>query len=221
MSIRTRVILVLTAALVLTTIMAACSSGPTTVEIVETTKAQNKIDNATATAEVIIARGGDPNEVEVEVGSGSAAEKAAQEQAATATAQAAEGIIKESVGGASDDELAQGAAFEVEVPDGPALTGVIEVQILSRGAEGTVFEPPVIKIATGETVTWINDRRSASSTTADPGQDEEWDSDDLHKGPFDKEPPSFAHQFTTEGCFTYHSRFSGDTATGAVCVVTE
>ena len=67
MSIRTRTIFVLAAALMLTTIIAACSTGPTTVEIVETTKAQNKIDNATATAEVIIAQGGDPDKVEVSV----------------------------------------------------------------------------------------------------------------------------------------------------------
>ena len=61
MSIRTRVILVLAATLALTTIMAACSSGPTTVQIVETTKAQNKLDNAEATRQAVIDAGGDPD----------------------------------------------------------------------------------------------------------------------------------------------------------------
>ena len=43
----------------------------------------------------------------------------------------------------------------------------------------------------------------------------------MNKGPFDKENPSFDHTFTVEGCFTYTSQFSGDTAIGAVCVVAE
>lgn len=219
MSIRNRVILVLAGALALTTIMAACASGPTTVEIVETTKAQNKLDNAEATRQAIIAAGGDPDAtVQVQIDDNSAAAAANADRAATATALAEEGIVSEGVGGGSGDDLAQGAAFEVEVPEGPALTGLIEVEILSLGAEGTIFQPDIIKVAAGETVTWLNDRRSASSTTSDPGQDEEWDSGDLHKGPFDKEIPSFSHTFTTTGCFTYHSRFSGDTGVGAVCV---
>jgi plastocyanin len=107
------------------------------------------------------------------------------------------------------------------IPEGPALTGVIEVDIPARGAEGVLFDPAVIKIAVGSTVRWSHDRRSASSSTSDPGQAEEWDSGDLQKGPFDKENPSFDHMFTVEGCFTYTSVFSGDTAVGAVCVVAE
>ena len=219
MSIRTRVILVLAAALVLTTIMAACSSGPTTVQIVETTKAQNKLDNAQATRQAVIDAGGDPDAtVQVQISGDSAAARANEERAATATAQAEAGVVAVGVG---SSELAQGAAFDVEVPEGPALTGVIEVDIPARGAEGVVFDPAIIKIVVGSTVRWGHDRRSASSSTSDPGQDEEWDSGDLHKGPFDKENPSFDHTFTVEGCFTYTSRFSGDTATGAVCVVAE
>ncbi|MDG0869840.1 cupredoxin domain-containing protein [Candidatus Lucifugimonas marina] len=219
MSIRIRVILVLAAVSVLTTIMAACASGPTTVQIVETTKAQNKLDNAAATRQAVIDAGGDPDAtVQVQIDDNSAAAAANADRAATATALAEEGIVSKGVGGDSGAELAQGAAFEVEVPEGPALTGVIEIQILSKGAEGTVFEPAIIKVAVGETVTWLNDRRSASSTTADPGQEEEWDSGDLHKGPFDKETPNYSHTFTSTGCFTYHSRFSGDTGVGAVCV---
>ena len=168
--------------------------------------------------EAVIAAGGDPDKVEVEVGTGSAAEKANQEQAATATAQAEAGIVKQSVGGAATDKQAEGAAFEVTVPDGPAESGVIDVQIPSLGADGVIFDPDVIKITAGSTVRWLNDRRSASSSTAHPGQDEQWDSGAISKGPFDKEPKAFEHTFTIPGCYTYESQFSGDTATGAVCV---
>ncbi|MBT3554300.1 MAG: hypothetical protein HN926_06940 [Chloroflexi bacterium] len=219
MSIRARVILVLAGALVLTTILAACSSRPTTVQIVETTKAQNKLDNAQATRQAVIDSGGDPDAtIQVQISDDSTAGKANEERAAKATAEAEAGIVAEGVG---SSELAQGAAFDVEVPEGPALTGVIEVDIPSRGAEGVVFDPAIIKIVVGSTVKWGHDRRSASSSTSDPGQAEEWDSGAFNKGPFDKEDPSFEYTFTVEGCFTYKSLFSGDTATGAVCVVAE
>ncbi|MBT4126228.1 MAG: hypothetical protein HOJ22_02195 [Chloroflexi bacterium] len=216
MSIRTRVILVLAATLALTTIMAACSSGPTTVQIVETTKAQNKLDNAEATRQAVIDAGGDPDAtVQVQIDDDSAAAAANADRAATATALAAEGIVSEGVG---SGELAQGAAFEVVVPDGAAESGVIIVEILTFGAEGTKFVPEIVKITAGSTVKWTNDRRSASSSTAHPGQADEWDSKAISKGTFDKEPASFEYTFNTVGCFTYQSQFSGDTNTGAVCV---
>ncbi len=220
MSIRTRVILVFAAAFALASIMAACSSGPTTVEIVETTKAQNKLDNAEATRQAIIAAGGDPDAtMQVQISDDSQAARAIQERGATATAEALEGKVLESVGGGSSDVAAEGAAFEVEIPEGDALTGLVIVEILSKGAEGTVFEPRIIKVAPGTTVKWENDRKSASSSAAHPGQAEQWDSEVLSKGTFDKEPASFEHTFNTPGCFTYQSQFSGDTNTGAVCVV--
>ena len=218
MSIRNRVILVLAGALILTTIMAACSDRPTTVQIVETTKAQNKLDNAQATRQAVIDAGGDPDaQMQVAIDSDSAAALANKERNATATALAESGVVAEGVG---SSEIAQGAAFDVEVPEGPALTGVIEVEIPARGAEGVLFDPAVIKIAVGSTVSWGHDRRSASSSTSDPGQAEEWDSGAMNKGPFDKENPSFDHTFTVEGCFTYTSTFD-NTAIGAVCVVAE
>jgi plastocyanin len=210
------VILVLAATLALTTIMAACSSGPTTVQIVETTKAQNKLDNAEATRQAVIDAGGDPDAtVQVQIDDDSAAAAANADRAATATALAAEGIVSEGVG---SGELAQGAAFEVVVPDGAAESGVIIVEILTFGAEGTKFVPEIVKITAGSTVKWTNDRRSASSSTAHPGQADEWDSKAISKGTFDKEPASFEYTFNTVGCFTYQSQFSGDTNTGAVCV---
>lgn len=218
MSIQNRVILVLAGALILTTILAACSSRPTTVQIVETTKAQNKLDNAQATRQAVIDAGGDPDaQMQVAVDSDSAAAIANNERNATATALAESGVVAEGVG---SSEIAQGAAFDVEVPEGPALTGVIEVDIPARGAEGVLFDPAIIKIAVGSTVRWGHDRRSASSSTSDPGQAEEWDSGAMNKGPFDKENPSFDHTFTVEGCFTYTSTFD-NTASGAVCVVAE
>lgn len=218
MSIRTRVILVLASALVLTTILAACG-GPTTVQIVETTKAQNKLDNAQATRQAVIDAGGDPDAtVQVQISGDSAAAKANEERAAEATAQAEKGVFAQ---GSGSSEIAQGAAFEVTVPDGPAESGVIVVGIPSKGAEGVIFDPDLIKITVGSTVRWTHDRKSASSSTSHPGQAEEWDSGDLHRGPFDKEDPSFEHTFTVEGCFTYFSNFSGDTGLAAVCVVAE
>ncbi|MDP6666313.1 MAG: hypothetical protein QF357_02815 [Dehalococcoidia bacterium] len=187
-----------------------------TTEIVQTQRAQNKIDNATATAVVVLAAGGNPDEVEVEIGTGSAAEAHNISANATATALAESGIIAE---GSGSSEREQGAAFEVEVPDGPAESGVIVVDIPIRGAEGMVFDPATVKITVGSTVKWTNARRSASSSTAHPGQDDYWNSDALSKGTFDKEPASFEYTFNIPGCFTYLSEFSGDTATGAVCVV--
>jgi plastocyanin len=219
MSIRTRVILVLVGALVLTIIMAACTSRPTTVQIVETTKAQNKLDNAQATRQAVIDAGGDPDNIQVQISEDSAAARAIEEKAATATALAEEGIVFEGVGGATGEQQAQGAAFEVEVPDGDAESGVIIVDIQVFGAEGTKFVPEIVKITVGSTVKWTNERKAASSSTAHEGQAEQWDSDALFKGTFAKEPASFEHTFTTVGCFTYRSQFSGDVNTGAVCVV--
>lgn len=218
MSIWSRVVLLLAGTFVLTIVLVACGA-PTTTEIVLTQKAQNKIDNATATAVVVIAAGGNPDEVEVEIGTGSAAEAHNIAAAATATAEAEQGIIAE--GSGSEDVIKQGAAFDVEMPDGPAESGVIIVDIPQRGAEGTLFDPRIVKITVGSTVKWTNVRRSASSSTADPGQDDFWDSGDIHKGTFDKDPASFAYTFNIPGCFTYSSQFSAEDATGAVCVVEE
>ncbi|MBP38198.1 MAG: hypothetical protein QF590_05860 [Dehalococcoidia bacterium] len=220
MSIRTRVILVITGVLILTTILAACSTGPTTVQIVETTKAQNKLDNAQATRQAVIDAGGDPDAtVQVQISGDSAAARAIEKRAAKATAEAKEGKVFTGVGGSADDEQAQGAAFEVEVPDGDAESGVIIVDIQTFGAEGTKFVPDIVKITVGSTVKWTNERKAASSSTSHPGQADSWDSDALFKGTFAKEPASFEHTFNIAGCFTYRSQFSGDVNTGAVCVV--
>jgi plastocyanin len=219
MSIRNRLILVLIGAFVLALVFAACAGGPTTTDIVQTSIALNKVENATATAEIVLTAGGNPDEVEVEIGTGSAAERQNIAAAETATALAEEGVFSEGVG--SGGEVKQGAAFDVDVPEGPAESGVIVIDIPQRGAVGVVFDPDIVKIKVGSTVKWINSRRSASSSVADPGQDDSWNSGSFSKGTFDKEPGSFEHTFDVPGCFTYTSKFSGDGATGAVCVVEE
>ena len=222
MSIRTRVILVLAGALALTTILAACTGGPTTEQIVQTAQAQNKIDNAQATRQAVIDAGGDPDlQVQHVIDSNSAAALAANERNAEATAQAVSGTVSAGVGGGAADELAQGAAFDVVVPDGAAESGLIVVEILRIGAEGTKFVPEIIKVTAGSTVKWTNARRSAASSTSHPGQADQWDSSAFSQGTFDKEPAAFEYTFNIEGCFTYESQYSGDVNTGAVCVVAE
>ena len=218
MSIRNRVILVLAGTFILTVVLVACG-GPTTTEIVQTSTALNKVENATATAKIVLTAGGNPDEVEVEIGTGSLAERQNILTAETATAEAEQGIFAEGVG--SGGEVQQGAAFDVDIPDGPAESGVIIVDIQQRGAVGVVFDPDIVKITVGSIVKWTNSRRSASSTVADPGQDDSWASDSFSQGTFDKEPASFEYTFNIPGCFTYKSLFSGDTATGAICVVDE
>ena len=99
MSISTKIVLVLSGAFILSAVMASCSSGPTTVEIVKTTRAQNKIDNLAATREVALAAGENPDDVQVKIAKGSQADKVIEERNATATALAEEGIV--SVGSGS------------------------------------------------------------------------------------------------------------------------
>ena len=239
MTIWNRLILALTSAFIISVFLVGCGNQVTTTDIVKTSQAQNKLDNATATAEIVIAKGGDPDSVEVEVKSGSSADKHNISMAATAKAEAAEGIVKEGVGGSASDELAQGGADwfdEEEIPDGSAESGVIVIDMPlcpcpnlehPESEEPTmVFAPKIVKITLGSTVKWTNFRRSASSTTADPGQADHWDSDSFKMATFAKKdaegnklPGSFEHTFNTVGCFTYKSNFSGDLGVGAICVV--
>ncbi len=72
----------------MTMLLAACNDYTTTTEIIQTSAAFNKIENATATAEIVLAAGGNPDEVELEVGTGSAAELHNIAAAETATAEA-------------------------------------------------------------------------------------------------------------------------------------
>jgi plastocyanin len=204
MTLKSRTLIIMAAAMIVAMIAVACGSE-STADIVATSQAQNKLDNDNATRQAIIDAGGDPDNPQgPQVGSGSLAEKAQEAAKATATA------------------LAQATptpvptAVIIDVPDGPTLTDADNPTIQIGD---NVFEPDLIKVKVGTTVTWENPRRSASSTRSLEGEAEQWDSDALSKGTFDKEPARFTHTFTIPGCHKYGSFFSGETSRAAVCVV--
>jgi plastocyanin len=210
MTLKIRILLVMASALALAAAIAACSQ-PTVYDIVQTQTAQNKIDNDNATRQALSDAGLDPdNPQQRTVGQGSVAEQQQQRVAATQTAIAAAG------GTLAGTPIPQ-SGRDIEVPDGPALTDADSptVEILVAGK----FEPEIIKVAVGTTVTWTNERRSASTSTSVPGEAEQWDSGNLFKGTFATEAASFSHTFTIPGCHRYQSLQSGDTSSGAVCVV--
>ena len=184
----------------------AVACGETTENIVATNAAQNIIDNNNATREAIIAAGGDPDNPQgPQVGADSEAAKRQEAAKETATALA------------QLPPTPTPTAVVIDLPDGPTLTNA-DNPTIQFGDQGT-FTPEIIKVEVGTTVRWENARRSASSTASDEGEAEVWDSGALSKGTFDTDPASFEHTFTIPGCHKYSSLFSGDTGTGAVCVV--
>ena len=106
-------------------------------------------------------------------------------------------------------------AEEIEVPEGPALEGEATVIM----ADPSRYEPEIIKVKVGTTVTWENPRGSPTSATAFDDAAEQFDTGELWKSSFNPEVGSASHTFQVVGCHRYRSEFSGDTATGAVCVV--
>ena len=205
-------------AMTVATAITACG-GPSQFETIQTFEADLKVENATATAEAVIAEGGDPD-AGITVGKNTIAAQIQATAQAKATAQAESG---EASGGAavgseagSESEQEEGAEVaEIEVPDGPALEGEAKVSI----ADTDSFEPEVIKVKVGTTVTWENPRGSPSSARSFAGEAEEWNTSELWKSSFNPEVCCGSHTFTVVGCHRYRSEFSGDTATGAVCVV--
>ena len=205
-------------AMTVATAITACG-GPSQFETIQTFEADLKVENATATAEAVIAEGGDPD-AGITVGKNTIAAQIQATAQAKATAQAESG---EASGGAavgseagSESEQEEGAEVaEIEVPDGPALEGEVKVSI----ADTNRFEPEVIKVKVGTTVTWENPRGSPSSARSFAGEAEEWNTSELWKSSFNPEVCCGSHTFTVVGCHRYRSEFSGDTATGAVCVV--
>ncbi len=205
-------------AMTVATAITACG-GPSQFETIQTFEADLKVENATATAEAVIAEGGDPD-AGITVGKNTIAAQIQATAQAKATAQAESG---EASGGAavgseagSESEQEEGAEVaEIEVPDGPALEGEVKVSI----ADTDRFEPEVIKVKVGTTVTWENPRGSPSSARSFAGEAEEWNTSELWKSSFNPEVCCGSHTFTVVGCHRYRSEFSGDTATGAVCVV--
>ena len=111
-------------------------------------------------------------------------------------------------------------AIEIDMPEGPVLEGIVEINI----GQGGVMEPQTVKVKSGSTVSWLNPKGAASSSTSDDGQEDMWDSGAFNKGPFDKNPEdwTYSREFTVGGCFQYRSLYSGDADTGnfgVVCVV--
>jgi plastocyanin len=204
MTMKFRMASVVIGALIISVIAVAC--GEDTTSVIQTQTALNKELNATATTAAIIAQGGDPDQG-VQVGEGSRADEFAKAYAATQTA------IAE---GGGETATPTPETVELVAPEGPALTDADNptINIADRG----VFDPEVILVKTGTTVTWLNGRRSASSSTSNEGEAEQWNSDAFSKGTFDKEPASFSHTFTIPGCHKYKSLFSGDVGEGAICV---
>ena len=198
MTLRSRVISLLFISTAVTLITIACG-GQTTSEVIQTQQAQNRIDNATATA---FARANASPTVAGTTTGLSQAEIARQTAIAQATA-------------AAGTPTADAGGEEVQMPEGPALTDA-DSPTVNIGDGGT-FTPEVIKVKVGTTVTWINDRVSASSSTSLPDEAEQWDSGNLNRPPF-QEAGTFQHMFTIPGCHRYRSLPSGDRGTGAVCV---
>ena len=111
-------------------------------------------------------------------------------------------------------------AIEIDMPEGPVLEGIIEINI----GQGGVMDPQTVKVKSGSTVSWLNPKGAASSSTSDDGQEDMWDSGAFNKGPFDKNPEdwTYSREFAVGGCFQYRSLYSGDADTGnfgVVCVV--
>ena len=199
----------------------ACGETTSQFEVIQTFETGERAMNATATAEAVIAAGGDPD-AGIQVGANTIAAQIQATAQARATADAETGSQTggKAVGTDAGSEQAQvtgseDEGAEIEVPEGPALEGEATVIM----ADPSFFDPEVIKVKVGTTVTWENPRSSASSATSFDGEAEQWDTTDLWKSAFNPEVGSASHTFQVVGCHRYRSEFSGDTATGAVCVV--
>ena len=206
------------AAMTVAAAIAACG-GPSQFETIQTFEADLKVLNSTATAEAVIAEGGDPD-AGITVGKNTIAAQVQATAQARATADAETGSTEggRAVGtdaGSEQDQVEGEDAEEIEVPEGPALEGEVTVVI----ADTTYFDPEVIKVKVGTTVTWENPRNSASSAKNFEGEAEVWDTKEIWKSSFNPEVCCGSHTFTVVGCHRYRSEFSGDTAIGTVCVV--
>ena len=149
------------------------------------------------------------------VGKAAAASSLAISVELTATAEA--GGEAECTGSLCKEEV---KVVDIDMPDGPILEGDVEITI----GQGGVMDPQTVKINSGATVTWLNPKGAASSSTSDEGQGDMWDSGAFNKGPFDKTPDQFSYsrEFTIPGCFQYRSLYSGDADTGnfgLICVI--
>ncbi len=77
------------------------------------------------------------------------------------------------------------------VPPCPPVT-------MPNSIQGFAFNPQIMNINQGTTVTWTNLDSSAHTSTSDPASTEQWDSGTLSQG------DTFSHTFNRVGTFTYH-----------------
>lgn len=204
MTLKRQTMIVMAIAMTIAVVAVAC--GETTENVIGTQQAINRAENTAVAATMTIAAGGTiDDDGRLAVGEGS---RAALQQTATAATSTA-------LVGATPTPIP--TEVVIEVPAGPTLTDA-DNPLVQIGDQG-VFTPEVIKVQVGTTVTWENGRRSASSTASDEGELEQWNSGAMSRGAFDTGPKQFTHQFTIPGCHKYRSLFSGDSGTGAVCVV--
>lgn len=201
-------------AFIIALVFLACS-GPTSTQLVQTVTTQQKIENATATAKVLIEKGLDPNNPQVIVGAGSLAEHFQQTQVARLTATAQSGGTGETGPAASPTSAGGLSGLPTEPPAGDAQAGTVTVKIGNRG----FFDPAVIKIKTGTTVVWENTERTAHTTVSDPHQEEQWDSGAMFRRVGQTQSPTFEHTFSKPGRYTYASTQGGDDGNGVVFVV--
>jgi len=215
MGFRARLGLVVAGAASITLVALACG-GPTSTEIVQTQTALNKQSNATATAEAVIAAGGDvEKKVAFAVGKGSIADQVQETQAAKATAAVEAG--EEVAGASSGATVTPVPEIVAEAPEGPPQSGEVEILIKNLGA----MDPEAVKITVGTTVIWANIERTNHSTKSDPDQAEQWDSGDMARKVTEKEFKTFSHTFTTPGRYTYGSGLNYDKGRGVIFVVEE
>ncbi len=204
MSLKTKTFSVFAISMTVALIAVAC--GENTQEALQSELRLINADNTAIARQATIDAGGDPDSnTGLTTGAGSQASIQATNTAATSTA----------LVGATPTPTP--TPVVINVPEGPTLTDA-DNPTIEIGAQGS-FTPDLIKVQIGTTVLWENPRRSASSTASLDDQAEQWNSGAMSKGTFDTEPARFSHTFTIPGCHQYASLFSGDTGTGAICVV--
>lgn len=215
----TAVAALLFVSLIAATAAGAACGGPTTTGIYRTAEAENKIANATATAQAVgtavakgeTAKGGAGD---VTGGQGGLAGMLRATAAAAATATAAAGGSQPASEATATPTPS--AIDSLEAPPGDPRSGEVTVKIDADGR----YVPDVIKVKVGTRVTWENTERTQRQTIADPGQAEQWDSGNMARPLGSSENVKFAHTFTKPGRFTYASDIPGaEDIKGVVYVV--
>jgi plastocyanin len=206
---------VIAISLIISAIATACG-GLTTTDIVRTSEAENKVQNATATAAAVetqIAKGVQPVAGEADVTGGQAGLAGALR--ATAAAEATATVLAGGVVTQNTPTPTPSAVDVLDPPPGDPLTGNATVRIMPRGE----MDPLILKIKVGTTVTWENTERANHSTVSDPGQAEQWNSGQMARRIGDTENRKFTYTFTKPGRYVYRSDVPTDPALPAVVFV--